>query len=98
MKTIFYFIEKAFFVLEIFKFFYFCLPLFFYLSAIALKVVRKNLKVYNVIYCLNKNLMTHFVWYFEKQKSYDIETLPIDRVLNKEHFYLKIMQKMFTKS
>ena len=25
---------------------------------------------------------------------YDIETLLIDRVLNKEHFYGKIMQKM----
>ena len=29
---------------------------------------------------------------------YDTETLSIDRVLNKEHFYRKMMQKMYTKS
>ena len=28
---------------------------------------------------------------------YDIETLSIDRVLNKEHFYWKIMQKIGTR-
>ena len=39
------------------------------------------------------NLITHFVWYLEKEKRYDIETLSIDRVLNKENFYGKIMQK-----
>ena len=48
--------------------------------------------------CLNKNLITYFVWYLKKEKRYDIETLSIDRVLNKEHFYGKIMQKMCTKS
>ena len=29
---------------------------------------------------------------------YDIETLAIDTVLNKEHFYGKIIQKVYTKS
>ena len=38
-----------------------------------------NLKVYGVINCLNKNSITHFVWYLEKEKRYDIETLSIDR-------------------
>ena len=52
-----------------------------------------NLKVCNIINCLNKNLITHFIWYLGKEKRYDIETLAIDRVLNKEHFYRKIMQK-----
>ena len=47
---------------------------------------KKNLKVYDVINCLNKNLITHFVWYLGKEKRYDIETLPVDRVLNKKHF------------
>ena len=42
--------------------------------------------------------MTHFVWYLEKEKWYDIETLLTDRVLNKEHFYGKFMQKMCIKS
>ena len=45
MKNVFYFIEKTLFILEIFKFLYFHLPLFFTLSAIALKVdPRKILK------------------------------------------------------
>ena len=44
-----------------------------------------NLKAYDVINCL------------EKEKRYNNETLPIDRVLNTEHFYGKIMLKMCTK-
>ena len=43
-----------------------------------------NLKACDVSNCLNKNVITHFVWYLEKEKSYDIETLSINRVLNKE--------------
>ena len=43
-----------------------------------------NLKVYDVINCLNKNLVTHFVLSLEKEKRYDIEILSIDRALNKE--------------
>ena len=57
-----------------------------------------NLKVYDVINHLTKNLNTHFVWYHEKEKRYGIETLSADRVLNKEHFYGKIIPKMCTKS
>ena len=56
-----------------------------------------NLKVCEVINCLNKNLITHFVWYLKNKKRYHIETLAIDRVLNKKHFYCKIMQKICTK-
>ena len=41
MKNVFYFIGKALFVLKIFRFFYFRLPFFFPLSAIALEVVRR---------------------------------------------------------
>ena len=44
-KNVFYFISKALFALEIFKFVYFRLPLFFSLSAIALQAdPRKILK------------------------------------------------------
>ena len=63
-------------------------PLFFPVSHCFRSWFKKNIKVYDVIYCLNKNL-THFVWYLEKEISYDIETLSIDRVLNKEHFFWK---------
>ena len=59
---------------------------------------KKNIKFYDVINCLNMNLITHFVWYLEKEIRCDTETLSIDRELNKEHFYGKIMQKMCTKS
>ena len=58
MKDVFYFIWKARFVLEILKFLYFRLPLFFLLSAIALEL---DLKLYDVINCPNKSLITHFV-------------------------------------
>ena len=62
----------------------------FPLSGICFRSWSKvNLKVYDVINCLNKNLITHFVWYPEKGKRYDTETLCIDWVLNKEHFYGK---------
>ena len=47
---------------------------------------------------LNKNLITYFVWYLEKEKSYDVETLSIDKALNKVHFGGKIIQKMAPKS
>ena len=43
-----------------------------------------NLTVYDVINCLNKNLITHFVLELEKEKRYDTGTLSIDKVLNKE--------------
>ena len=48
-----------------------------------------NLKVCDVINCLNKNLITHFVWYLVKEKRNDTETLSVYRVLNKEHFILE---------
>ena len=41
MKNAFYFIEKAYFVLEIFNVLYFCLPTFFSLSAIALEADQR---------------------------------------------------------
>ena len=46
--------------------------------------------MYDVIVCLSKKLIAHLVWYLEKKK-YDIETLSIDGVLNKENFYEKVM-------
>ena len=83
----------------IFKFLYIRLPLFFFPASHCFRGwFKKNLKVCDVITCLNKDLITHFVWYLEKEIRCDIETLSIDRVLNTEHFYGKIMQKMCTKS
>ena len=59
--------------------------------------LKINVEFYDVINCLNKNLITHFVWYLANEKKYDIETLSIDRVLNKEDFYGEFMHKMCTK-
>ena len=36
-----------------------------------------NLNVYDVINYLNKKLITHFIWYLEKERRYYIETLSI---------------------
>ena len=89
--------KKLFSFLRYSNFLYFHLPFFFSLSAIALEVdPKKNLKVYGVINCQYKNLVTQFVSYLEKEISCDIETLSIDGVLNKEHFHGKIMQKLWT--
>ena len=73
-------------------------PLFLPISHCLRAWSKISLKVYDVINHLNKNLITQFVWHLEKEKRYDIETLAIDTVLNKKHFYGKIMQKMCTKS
>ena len=45
-----------------------------------------NLKVHDVISCLSKNSIAHFVWYLEKEKRYDIKTWPVDEVTDKKHF------------
>ena len=53
--------------------------------------------VYDGINCLNKNLVTQFCLIFWEGKRHDIETLSIDRLLNKEHFHGNIMQKIIIK-
>ena len=57
-----------------------------------------NLKVHDIMNCVNKNSITRFVWYLEKEKRYGIKTLSIDGVSDKKHFYRKIMQKMYSNS
>ena len=81
-KKLFYFSRYLFFCVSIFPSFSPCQPLLRAWSKI-------NLKVYDVINCLNKNVIIYLVWYLEKANRYDIETLSIDRVLNKKHFYVK---------
>ena len=102
----FYFAEKGLLDLEILNFFFilfflffiFYCPLFFPVSHCFKVWSKKNIKVYDVINCLKMNLITHFVWYLEKETRCDIETLSIGREWNKEHFYWKMMQKICTKS
>ena len=61
-------------------------PSFFHVSHYSRGWSKKNLQVNDVINCLNKNWMVHFVWYLEKEIRCDIETLSIDRELNKKHY------------
>ena len=90
MKNIFNFHwKKAFFVLEILSFCISNFPQFFPVSPCLRGWFKINIKVYDTSICRNKNLITYFVWYLEKEKRYDIETLSNDRVLRKEHFHGK---------
>ena len=56
---------------------------------------KVNLRIYDVFNCLAKNTFCSISW---EGKIYGIEIFSIDRVLNKEQFYGKIMPKMCTKS
>ena len=67
----------------------------FFVFSSSIGWCKKNLKI--VINCLNKNLITHFVWYLEKEIRCDIETLSIDRKLNKEYFMEKSCRKYGSK-
>ena len=78
----------------------FCISIFpSFLSCQPFRIWSKiNLEVYDVINCLNKNLITHFVWYLGKEKRNDTETLFTERVLNKGHFYGKSCKKCAPKA
>ena len=92
--NMFLFYRKGSFLSGDFQIFVFPPSLLFIHVSHCLRAWSKiNHKVYDVINCLNKNLITHFVWYLEKEKRY-VETLVINAVLYKEHFYGKIMQKI----
>ena len=94
MKNIFYFVEKLFLLSRYSVFYIFIFSSFFPVTHCLRQWSKKNLNIYDAIYCLNKNLITHFVWYLQKEIKSDIETLSINRKLNKECFYGKIMQKI----
>ena len=51
---------------------------------------KKNLK--------SHQWSTYFIWYLDKEKRCDLETLFLDRLLNTERFYGKIKQNVCTKS
>ena len=73
------------FVLEIFTFLYFY-PSHHPVGHCFRRWSKMNFKVHDVMNCLKKNSIKHSVWYLEKEKRFDIETLSIDGVSDKEHF------------
>ena len=81
-----FFISSKKLFLEIFKFFDFHLCVSFSLLAIVSEIDPRKM-FYDVINCLNKNLITHFIRYLEKEIRFYIEISSIHRELNKEHFY-----------
>ena len=89
-KKLFLFPRYLNFCISVFPSFFPCQPLLW-------RLIQEKSKVYDHINCLNKKLITRFVWYLEKEIRCDIEVLFIDRELNKENFYGKIMQRMCTK-
>ena len=91
----FLFHKKALLVLEIIKFFYFRPSLFFLPVGHCFRGRSKiNLKVYDAISCLNKNSITYFVCYLEKEKRYDTKTLSIDGVSNKTFLWKNHAENM----
>ena len=94
MKFFLFHLKSSFSSWDIQIFVFLSSPLFSPVSHCFSDWSKKNLKVYDIINCLSDNLITHL----EKEIRCDTETLSIDRELNKEHFYGKIMQKMCTKS
>ena len=99
MKNVFLFhLKSSFRSRDIHFFVFLSCPLFLPFSNCDGGCLKINAKVYDVINCLNKNLIIHFVWYLDIKKRYGIETLSIYRVLSREDLYGKIMQKMCTKS
>ena len=73
MKNVFLFhLKSSFRSRDIQIFVFSSSPLFFPVSHCFRGWFKKNLKVYDVINCLNKNLITHFVWYLAKEIRCDI--------------------------
>ena len=72
MKNFFYYIWKALCSWDIQIFVFSTSALFSPVSHCFRGWSKKNLKIYDVINCLNKNLITHFVWYLEKEIRCDI--------------------------
>ena len=61
-KKLFSFLRYSIFWISIF-------PLLFLVDNCFRGWSQINIKVYDVINCLNRNLITHFVWYLEKEKG-----------------------------
>ena len=71
-------------------------PLFLPVSHCFRAWSKINLKVYDVLNCLNKN--SFCLISSEGKKVWHWNIISIDRVLNRKHFYGKVMQKICTKS
>ena len=78
-KMLFISSKKLFCSCDIHFFVFLSFPLFLPVTHCFGGWSKINLKVHDIISCLNKNPITHFVWYPQKEKRYEIETLSIDK-------------------
>ena len=77
-KWLLFYLKSSFRSRDIQFFVFLSSPLFLPVSHCCRDWWKINLKVCDIINCLNKNLIAHFVWYLKKEKKYDFETLAID--------------------
>ena len=80
-KVLFISSKSSFYSWDIQIFVFSSSPLFSAVSHCLRGWSKKNPKFYDVISCLSKNLLTHFVWYLEKELRCDTETLSNNREL-----------------
>ena len=73
-------------------------PLFFSVSHCFRAWSKINLKVYDVINWLNKNLITHFVWYLTKEKSMTLKLCPLIAYYMRNIFMEKSYRKYTPKT
>ena len=67
-------------------------------SFLFLPVGHHCFRAYDIINCLNKNLITHFVWYLEEEQGMTLKLCPYIDFWIRNIFMEKIMQKMCTKT
>ena len=97
-KMLFISSKKLFSFLRYLNFAFPSFPLFLPVNHCFRGWLKINLKVCDIINCLNKNLVTHFFFdILRRKKGITLKLYPLVRVLNKEHFYWKIMKKICTR-
>ena len=84
-KCLLFHLKSSFCSQDIQNFVFLSFPLFFSVGCCFRGRSKINLKVYDIINCLNKNLITNFVWYHQKEERYDIETRRQGALLWKNH-------------
>ena len=89
--------KKLFSFLRYLSFCIFVFPPFFPVGYCFRRSSKKNLQIYDVINCLDKKFITYFVWYLEKEIRCAIETLSIDRELNKGHLRKNHAENVYQK-
>ena len=76
-KWLLFYLKSSFRSRDIQFFVFLSSPLFLPVSQCFRGWWKINLKVCDIINCLNKNLITHFVWYLKKEKSMTLKLWPL---------------------